>query len=414
MMDAMTVKRTATRAPGEWSKAKVSQIASIITGPFGTLLKASEYGGAEGVPLISVGEIREGFLRVTDETPTVSEIVTKRLPQYLLREGDIVFGRKGGVERSAIINRHQVGWFLGSDGISIRLKEGFHRSFFGHAFRSNTVQSWLLQNASGTTMPSLNQAILGAVEIPFPEDPLEQEAIAEALSDADALIEGLERLIAKKRLIKQGAMQDLLTAKRRLPGFSGEWQTKRLSEIGQVKTGLTYSPKNVSSYGTLVLRSSNIQEDRLAFLDNVYVDVDVSDEATVRTGDLLICVRNGSRQLIGKTAMIDERADGMAFGAFMSAYRSDLNDYLIWCFQSSVIQKQVSEHLGATINQITNKTLKGIEVPIPAHEEERTAIAGVLADMDHEIQALDTRLEKARQVKEGMMQNLLTGRIRLV
>jgi type I restriction enzyme S subunit len=253
-------------------------------------------------------------------------------------------------------------------------------------------------------------------KFPFqcPDDLREQEAIAEALSDADALIEGLERLIAKKRLIKQGAMQELLTGRRRLPGFSGRWEVKRLAEIGQVKTGLTYNPENVSPYGTLVLRSSNIQNDRLAFADNVFVDLDVSDEATVQAGDLLICVRNGSRQLIGKTAMIDKRADGMAFGAFMSAYRSDLNDYLIWCFQSSIIQKQVAEHLGATINQITNKTLKAIEVPISTDAQERTAVSTVLRDMDAEIRALEIRLEKARQIKEGMMQNLLTGRIRLV
>ncbi len=266
--------------------------------------------------------------------------------------------------------------------------------------------------AIGSTIKTIGLPYFKEFQVPLP--PLkEQQAIAEALSDADALIEGLERLIAKKRLIKQGAMQDLLTAKRRLPGFSGKWETKRLAEIGQVKTGLTYSPKNVSSYGTLVLRSSNIQNDRLAFADNVFVDLGVSDEATVRTGDLLICVRNGSRQLIGKTAMIDQRADGMAFGAFMSAYRSELNDYLVWCFQSSVIQKQVAEHLGATINQITNKTLKAIEVPLPLDDEERKAISLVLTDMDAEIQALEIRFEKARQVKEGMMQNLLTGRIRL-
>jgi type I restriction enzyme S subunit len=267
---------------------------------------------------------------------------------------------------------------------------------------------------SGTAQPKLNLQSCKNFKLILPKTLPEQQAIAAALSDADAVVAGLERVIAKKRLIKQGAMQDLLTARRRLPGFSGEWEAKRLAELGDVKTGLTYKPENVKPFGTLVLRSSNIQNDRLAFDNNVFVDVAVSDEATVKAGDLLICVRNGSRQLIGKTAMIDKRADGMAFGAFMSAFRSEVNDYLLWCFQSSVVQDQIAENLGATINQITNKTMKEIEIPLPKDGTERQAISAVLSDMDAEIQTLESRLSKARAVKEGMMQNLLTGRVRLV
>ncbi len=332
-----------------------------------------------------------------------------------LRQGDILIsitadiGIIGYIDESvptpAYINQHVACLRLPRDQVSPK--------FVAYYLASAEPQRRFIEMTDVGAKTGINLTTVGLLSFPCP--PLkEQQAIAGALSDADALIEGLERLIAKKRLIKQGAMQDLLTARRRLPGFSGEWKIRRLAEIGHVKTGLTYSPDNVSPYGTLVLRSSNIQEDRLAFDDNVFVDVDVPDEATVHVGDLLICVRNGSRKLIGKTAMIDERADGMAFGAFMSAYRSDLNEYLVWCFQSSVIQKQVAEHLGATINQITNKTLKAMKVAMPVQEEERQAIASALNDMDAEIHALETRLEKARLIKEGMMQTLLTGRIRLV
>lgn len=396
MMDTMTVKRTASKARGEWSKAKVAQIASIITGPFGTLLKASEYGGAEGVPLISVGEIREGFLRVTDETPTVSAIVTKRLPQYLLREGDIVFGRKGGVERSAIINRHQVGWFLGSDGISIRLKEGFHRSFFGHAFRSSTVQSWLLQNASGTTMPSLNQAILGAVEIPFPEDTKEQEAIAEALSDADALIEGLERLIAKKRLLKQGAMQDLLTAKRRLPGFSGEWVDSPLGEIARLYQPVTISAKKMKEHGFPVYGANGV--------------VGSFDQYNHETWQCIITCRGSTCGTVNRTVN-KSWITGNAMVANIDANpKVDKNFF----YQALLGQDFSTCITGTGQPQIVRGPLAAFQMNLPASLEEQQAVAEVLNDMDVEIQALETRLAKARQVKEGMMQNLLTGRIRLV
>ncbi|WP_417679446.1 restriction endonuclease subunit S [Roseibium sp.] len=389
-----------------WTMVKLDDVARRGSGHT-PRKSAPEYWHGE-IPWISLqdsAQLDQPFLNETAVNITPAGVANSSAKLH--PAGTVVLSRDAGVGRSTImavdmaVSQHFIAWTCGPRLLN---------TFLYYYLQSQKGEFERI--AIGSTIKTIGLPYFKEFQVPLP--PLkEQQAIAEALSDADALIEGLERLIAKKRLIKQGAMQDLLTAKRRLPGFSGKWETKRLAEIGQVKTGLTYSPKNVSSYGTLVLRSSNIQNDRLAFADNVFVDLGVSDEATVRTGDLLICVRNGSRQLIGKTAMIDQRADGMAFGAFMSAYRSELNDYLVWCFQSSVIQKQVAEHLGATINQITNKTLKAIEVPLPLDDEERKAISLVLTDMDAEIQALEIRFEKARQVKEGMMQNLLTGRIRL-
>ena len=393
--------------PEDWQTAFVSDEFFII---LGKMLDAEKNIGILK-PYLGNKSVQWG--RIDTDDLSMIKLTPNDLRRYRLDEGDLLVCEGGDIGRSAIWSGQMEECYFQKALHRVRPRGSYSTILLRYLLEYYSKTGFLLNFATQTSIAHLPKDKFEVLPLPKPCIK-EQEAIAEALSDADALIEGLERLINKKRLIKQGAMQDLLTAKRRLPGFSAEWETKRLSEIGQVKTGLTYSPKNVSSYGTLVLRSSNIQDDRLAFQDNVYVDVDVSDEATVRTGDLLICVRNGSRQLIGKTAMIDARANGMAFGAFMSAYRSDLNDYLIWCFQSSVIQKQVAAHLGATINQITNKTLKGIEVPIPVQEEERSAIAGVLTDMDAEIQALETRLEKARQIKEGMMQNLLTGRIRLV
>ncbi len=418
-MDGGMVKQTGVETPVGWRKAKVAQLASIITGPFGTLLKASEYGGADGVPLISVGEIREGFLRVTDETPTVAEVVTKRLPQYLLREGDIVFGRKGGVERSAIINQHQAGWFLGSDGISIRLKEGVHRPFFGHAFRSSTVQTWLLQNASGTTMPSLNQAILGAVEIPFPDDPKEQAAIAEALSDADALIEGLERLIAKKRLIKQGAMQDLLTARRRLPGFSGEWEQTKLRSLlkSAPSYGINSAACPLGSGGYDYLRITDIDEHgRLRQEGRAEVLHPAATRYFLEPDDIVVA-RTGAST--GKSYRYYGPNSRTVFAGFLIKLTptpdSVVPSFLFQIMQTDVYWSWIAENSARSGQPgINGQQLSGMSVVIPTTVAEQQAIASILDDMDAEIQALETRLAKARQVKEGMMQNLLTGRIRLI
>ncbi|MBD2214102.1 hypothetical protein H6G27_30180 [Nostoc linckia FACHB-104] len=115
--------------PEDWEVQDVQNIGQIRTGPFGTLLKANEYSHADGTPLISVREIGEGTLRVDEKTPLVPSSVVRRLPEYVLNCGDIVFGRKGAVDRSALVNESQSGCFLGSDGIRIRPFKTFYPPF---------------------------------------------------------------------------------------------------------------------------------------------------------------------------------------------------------------------------------------------------------------------------------------------
>ncbi|ELV8729014.1 restriction endonuclease subunit S [Vibrio fluvialis] len=141
--------------------------AHLQTGPFGTALKASEYS-EDGVPLISVREIREGFLQIVKDTPRVCEATTQRLPKFLLQQGDIVFGRKGAVDRNAVISFEQEGWFLGSDGIRLRLSNKYDSLFFSYLMRSSATRAWLLQNSEGTTMLSLNQKTLARVPVRYP------------------------------------------------------------------------------------------------------------------------------------------------------------------------------------------------------------------------------------------------------
>jgi type I restriction enzyme S subunit len=169
----------------------------------------------------------------------------------------------------------------------------------------------------------------------------------------------------------------------------------------------------VKKFGKLVLRSSNIQNGQLCYENNVFVDIEIPEKLVLKENDILICVRNGSRDLIGKSSLIKGKAIGETFGAFMSVYRSDYNTFISLVFQSDIIKKQIDEHLGATINQITNKSLNSFIVPFPPLNEQ-TKIATILSDMDAEITALEAKLEKYRQLKQGMMQNLLTGKIRLV
>ena len=195
-------------------------------------------------------------------------------------------------------------------------------------------------------------------------------------------------------------------------GLATPWTRVKLGNIGQSLIGLTYSPNNVKRSGTLVLRSSNIQDGRLNFEDNVYVDCKIPDRIRVQEKDILICVRNGSRRLIGKSVMLDRRVVGQTFGAFMTVFRSDANPYLQYFFQSDDFKKQIDEHLGATINQITNGSLNSFIVDLPSRGEQQ-AIAGKLQDVDQVIASLERLITKKQAVKQGMMQELLTGRTRL-
>lgn len=189
-----------------------------------------------------------------------------------------------------------------------------------------------------------------------------------------------------------------------------DWDCIQLGNIGDCIIGLTYKPSDVKDYGRLVLRSSNINENRLVFTDNVYVDIPIKDDLVVQENDILICVRNGSRNLIGKCALIDKKSTGQTFGAFMSVFRSIYGRYLFNCFQSSIIKKQLNEIMGATINQITNKDLKSFYVPLPNNDEEQQAIAEALSDVDAVVSSLTKLINKKKNIKQGAMQELLTGK----
>ena len=190
------------------------------------------------------------------------------------------------------------------------------------------------------------------------------------------------------------------------------WRSFKLGNIGEALIGLTYDPRSVKRDGTLVLRSSNIQGARLAFEDSVYVDCSIPTRIRIRDQDILLCVRNGSRRLIGKSVMLDRRVVGQTFGAFMAVFRSDANSYLRYYFQSDDFKRQIDEHLGATINQITNGSLNSFTVYMPGPAE-RAEIVERLNDADDMIAALERLIAKKQAIKYGIMQRLITGKTRL-
>lgn len=407
--------------PEDWEVKSVGEIGKIKTGPFGTLLKASEYSGSNGVPLVSVGEIGAGCFRISEQTPLVPEQVLRRLPQYVLRAGDIVFGRKGAVDRSALVTQREDGWFLGSDGISLRPSNDCHPPYIAAQFQSNKVQSWLLQNATGTTMASLNQGILCQVQIPF-TSLTEQRAIATALSDVDALLDGLDSLIAKKRDIKQAAMQQLLTGETRLPGFQEEWTPLNMAQSSTLKArigwqGLTTAEYLDSGHYALVTGTDfydgKIDWDGCHFVEKERYDQDRYIQ--LQLNDVLL-TKDGT---IGKAALVDELPYPATLnsGVFVIRPKNDSYNpkFFFYILRSRIFVDFLNKlQAGSTISHLYQKDFVNFEFLAPATLDEQSAIAAVLSDMDAEIAALEQRRDKTKDLKQAMMQVLLTGKTRLV
>ena len=190
-----------------------------------------------------------------------------------------------------------------------------------------------------------------------------------------------------------------------------DWKYAALGEIGNLLSGLTYSPDNIDENGTLVLRSSNINNGFLEFDDNVYVDTTSLKFNPVEEGDILICVRNGSKSLIGKNALITEEAEGMAFGAFMALYRSEHNQFLTHLFNTDLYNSQIHRNLGATINSINGSDFKKFHFPFPPRKE-RIKIAEILSTWDEAISTQGQLLKESLRRKKGLEQQLLSGKVR--
>ncbi len=190
-----------------------------------------------------------------------------------------------------------------------------------------------------------------------------------------------------------------------------DWDVVKLGDIGEVISGLTYSPKNIDKNGILVLRSSNVQNRKLSFNDNVFVNVDTLKFNPVQENDILICVRNGSKSLIGKNALINKENKGIAFGAFMSVYRSEKNIFMFQLFDTRVYKREVHRNLGATINSINGSDLKKFKIPLPPLKEQEK-IADILSTWDAAISKQEAVITAKEKLKKGLMQKLLSGEVR--
>jgi type I restriction enzyme, S subunit len=424
--------------PVDWESATVREIASpvrnaIVGGPFGSDLVSKDYV-EDGVPVLRGQNMGSRF--VSGNFAFVTRTKASSLEANLARPEDLVFTQRGTLGQVSLVPAQPYDRYLVSQS---QMKLTVSRKianplFFYYVFSSAEQQEFIRQNTIQTGVPHINLGILRAIPVQRPSL-AEQEAIAEALSDADALIESLEQLVAKKRQIKQGAMQELLTGKRRLPGFEikpgykqaeagvipKDWAVVPLSRLLELRNGVN-ADKN--AYGTGIsfinvleiitkshLRASDIP-------GQVSLSKSSRDTYSVRRGDLVFNRTSETQDEIGLASVfLDD--EPVVFGGFVirgrPIYGAALHaEYAGYAFRAPALRRQiVARGQGAIRANIGQADLRAMIVPLPALLEQR-AIAEMLADIDMEITALQAKLAKARQIKQGMMQELLTGRIRLV
>lgn len=283
--------------------------------------------------------------------------------------------------------------------------------FFSVDFHLNSYLQPIVRKGAKNDMKVNNAAVLtGDICVPTLG---EQQKIAECLDSADALIEAQGRKVEALKAHKNGLMQQLFpqegeTQPRfRFPEWesAGEWEEVRLSTLGDLVSGLTYSPEDVQDEGLLVLRSSNIQGGKIDLEDCVYVDPNVRGANLSRPNDILVCVRNGSTALIGKSALIPDGMPLCTHGAFMTVFRSHAPKFVFQLFQTSRYQKQVAGDLGATINSINGGQFLRYKFFVPKPPEQQR-IANCLTSLDNLIAAEGQKLNMLKTYKKGLMQQL--------
>lgn len=423
------------RIPDDWLEYSLKDLAdpldkySFKGGPFGSDLKSAHYTPS-GVRVLQLQDIGEGLFLNKSDTYTSDEKADELLASNIY-PGDILLAKMAPVARCCIVPDESPRYVMCSDGIRLAVnKEMFDRDYVFHSLNAPRFREKANALSTGTTRARIGLSDLKALTIYCPTLS-EQQKIAEILSTVDKKIDLIDQKIAETEKLKTGLMQKLFSEGVGVQDDNGNWnphtefknsnfgsipstwEVKNLKQIGECFIGLTYKPEDTTdSSGTLVLRSSNVQNQRLCLSNNVYVKCQIPEKIQVKKGDILICVRNGSRALIGKSALIKKDMDNTTFGAFMSIFRSELSDLIYQLFQTEIYRKQIYKNLGATINQITNKNLYSFEFPIPP-KEERQKIVNVLTTIDNNIDLLIKQKAETQQLKKGLMQKLLTGEWRV-
>jgi type I restriction enzyme S subunit len=371
-------------------------------------------GGVKWVSLRDTFRLDRGLIDATEVSITraglahSSAVLHPRGTVLLLRDAGI--GKSGIIADDMAVSQHFIAWVCGPQ---------LHNWYLYYLLQSWKAEFERISN--GSTIKTIGLDYFRQLQIPLP--PMaEQLKIAEILQEVDSLIGTIESSVTKKRAIKQGMMQELLAGTNRLPEFSQPWTPVILGDVGETYGGLVGKTAKDFGHGSgrYVTFTEVMRDARLRGSHLVNVDVKKGErQSAVRIGDVLFNGSSETPEEVALAAAVEFSAPNVFLNSFCFGYRPDRPDVIDPLFLAHFFRAAPGRQLVASLAQgstrynIAKTKLMSIPIELPKFAEQQ-AIAGVLHDADAEIEALNLRLESTRAVKQGMMQELLTGRTRLL
>jgi type I restriction enzyme, S subunit len=426
--------------PPAWKTESLGSICrssggSIQTGPFGSQLHAEDYK-EDGIPIITVEHLADGQI-VHRNLPLVGDADYKRLCRYRLETGDLVFSRVGAIDRCAFVSEAENGWLFSGRCLRVRPGDGeVEGRYLSYLLNSWKQRQWILNHSVGSTMACLNTTILSSVPIDFPVLS-EQRKIAWILTTADNLIEKTEALIAKYQATKQGMMHDLFTRgvdehghlrpsfaeapdlymKSELGWIPMEWTTRTLGELVSPSRPIAYGilmPGYGHPGGVPVIKVKDIKGGRVDESDLLLTSREIDfayRRSRVQPGDLLFTIRG----TVGRTAFVPQSLAGANITQDTARIGIVVGDarFVRGCLEMPIPSQFIGCHtLGVAVQGINLRDVRRIRVAFPpAIEQER--VGDMIDTDDAVIYREQQHLDKLLKEKIGVMQDLLTGKVRV-
>ena len=328
-----------------------------------------------------------------------------------LHKGQVVFTTEAPMGNVAQIPNDNL-YILSQRTIAFEVKRDLIREdFLATLLRSQKIFNELTSLSSGGTAKGVSQKSLSNLKVCLPTSLDEQSAIGSLFRTLDDLLSNYKDNLANFQSLKATMLSKMFpkagqtVPEIRLDGFEGEWEMKELGDVVKFYSGLTYKPSDVLSFGTLVLRSSNVRDGELIYRDNVFVNPDIVNCQNVKSGDIVVVVRNGSRDLIGKHALIRSEMPNTVIGAFMTGVRCDNPEFINTLLDTKMFISEIHRNLGSTINQITTGNFKRMKFYFPLKDEQQ-AIGAYFSNLDNLINSQQEKISQLETLKKKLLQDM--------
>jgi type I restriction enzyme S subunit len=400
--------------PSDWKVKSLGEICGgkLQTGPFGSQLHAHEYVD-DGIAVLMPKDLKSCKADL-NSAAQITEQKANELKKHKLKSGDLLFSRRGDVSRFALIDHLSEGALCGTGCLKATPNEAHSPEFLAYFLQKDAVKKWLEQNAVGQTMPNMNTAILNELPLLSASSKVEEDKIAKILSTWDKTIITTEQLLINSQQQKKALMQQLLTGKKRFSGFSGEWHKVRLWNVAEMNSGGTPRSSIKEYYG------GGIPWVSIADMTRQGKWISKTEKTLSKSG-----VENSSARLYPKNtvlyamyASIGEcsiaEVELCSSQAILGIRPKPDLDYQYLYFSLSSLKDQV-KLLGqqGTQSNLNAGMVKDFHILLPSIEEQRK-ITAVLSAADQEIETLQQKLKGLKQEKKALMQQLLTGKRRVV